>query len=165
MRSSAPLPGLAKVTIGGLIATGLGFLGAAVERGPGPAFVEGAPTVGIFYLPPLLMGLAVLVVAGLVATRVRWMPAVAAAFAAILLLGSVTVASASVFYRLTHPGEFIGFAEDWLQVGGEAIAIVAGVAATVQLLRRRHGRVRGGESAPDEHVAGSRKIGTGSNAR
>jgi len=65
--------------------------------------------VGPLYLPSLLVGLVTLAIAGLVATRIGWMPALGAAFAAILLIGAATFGSASVSFRLTHPGLAIGF--------------------------------------------------------
>jgi hypothetical protein len=112
MKTSAPLSGLAKLTMGGLVGTGIGFLGAGVDPGPGPRVVKGFLTVGPLYLPPLLVGLVALAIAGLVATRIRWMPAVGGAFASILLIGAATLGSAAVSFRLTHPGAVIGFAED-----------------------------------------------------
>lgn len=115
--------------------------------------MQGALTVGVFYLPPMLMGLTVLAVAGLVATRIRWMPMLAGFFAATLLIASFTTASASVLYRLSHPGEIIGFAEDSLQVAGEILAAASGVAVTVQLIRRRNSRGRIPDVEFDEHVA------------
>ena len=36
MKTNAPLSGLARLTIVGLVATGVGFLGAGVNPGPGP---------------------------------------------------------------------------------------------------------------------------------
>src|SRR6266516_6934279 len=137
MKTSAPLSGLAKLTMVGLVATGIGFLGAGVDPGPGPRVVTGSLTVGPLYLPPLLVGLVALALAGLVATRIRWMPAVGGAFASILLIGAATLGSAAVSFRLTHPGAVIGFAEDCIQLTGEAIAAVAGIAATVQLVRNK----------------------------
>ena len=137
MKTNAPLSGLARLTIVGLVAPGIGFLGAGVNPGPGPRAVQGALTVGPLYLPPLLVGLVTLAIAGLVATRIRWMPALGAAFAAILLIGAATFGSASVSFRLTHPGLVIGFTEDSLQLIGEVIAIVAGIAATVQFVRNK----------------------------
>jgi hypothetical protein len=135
MKTRPPLSGLAKLTMVGLVATGIGFIGAGVNPGPGPRTVTRSLTVGPFYLPPLLVGLVALAIASLVPTRIRWMPAVGAAFAIILLIGAATLGSASVSFRLTHPGLAIGFAEDSLQVVGEANAAVAGIAATVQLIR------------------------------
>jgi hypothetical protein len=137
MKTNAPLSGLARLTIVGLVATGIGFLGAGVNPGPGPRAVQGALTVGTLYLPPLLVGLITLAITGLVATRISRMPAVGAEFAAILLLGAATFGSASASFRLTHPGLVIGFTEDSLQLIGEVIAIVAGIAATVQFVRNQ----------------------------
>ena len=137
MKTNAPLSGLARLTIVGLVATGIGFLGAGVNPGPGPRAVQGALTLGPLYLPPLLVGLVTLAIAGLVATRIGWMPALGAAFAAILLIGAATFGSASVSFRLTHPGLVIGFTEDSLQSIGEVIAIVAGIAATMQFVRNQ----------------------------
>jgi hypothetical protein len=82
------------------------------------------------YLPPVLVGLVTLTVAGPVANRIRWMPAVAAVFAAILLMGALTFGWDAVSYRLSHPGSVIGFAEDSAQTIGEALTIVAGLTAT-----------------------------------
>ena len=138
MKTNAPLSGLARLTIVGLVATGIGFFGAGVNPGPGPRAVQGALTVGPLYLPPLLVGLVTLAIAGLVATRIRWMPAMGAAFAAILLIGAATLGSAAVSFRLTHPWAVIGFTEDSIQLAGEAIAVVAGIAATIQLVRYPH---------------------------
>ena len=99
--------------------------------------MQGALTVGPLYLPPLLVGLVTLAIADLVATRTGWMPALGTVFAAILLIGAATFGSASVSFRLTHPGLAIGFIEDSLQLIGEVIAIVAGIAATVQFVRNK----------------------------
>src|SRR2546429_9156793 len=137
MKTSVPLSGLARLTMVGLVATGIGFLGAGVDPGPGPRVVKGFLTMGPLYLPPVLVGLVALAMAGLVATRIRWMPAVGAAFAAILLIGAATLGSAAVSFRLTHPGAVIGFTEDSIQLAGEAIALVAGIAATVQLVQNK----------------------------
>ena len=137
MKTSVLVSGLARLTMVSLIVTGIGFLGAGVNPGPGPRAVTGSPSLGLFYLPPLLVGLVTLAMAGLVATHIRWMPTVGAVYAFILLIGAATFGSASVSFRLTHPGFVIGFAEDSLQLVGEVIAIVAGIAATVQLLRNR----------------------------
>ena len=133
MKPSAPSWRLAKLTTAGLVATAVGFLGAAVNPGPGPRVVKHSLSLGPLYLPPLLVGLTALAIAGLVAaTRLRWAPATGAAFAAVLLVGAATLGSAAISYRLTHPGAIIGFAEDTLQLAGEVIALVAGLGATVQ---------------------------------
>ncbi len=136
-KTSAPLPGLARLSMVGLIGTGLGFLGAGVDPGPGPRTVKGSLTVAHLYLPPLLVGLVALTMAGLVATRIRWMPVVGGLIACILLIGAATFGSASVYFRLTHPAAVIGFTEDSIQVVGEAIAFGTGCAAAIQFVRRR----------------------------
>jgi hypothetical protein len=70
-------------------------LGAAVNPGPGPRVVKHSLSLGPLYLPPLLVGLTALAIAGLVAaTGVRWAPATGAAFAAVLMVGAATLGSA-----------------------------------------------------------------------
>jgi hypothetical protein len=99
--------------------------------------------VGPLYLPPFLVGLATVAIGGLVglvAPRIRWMPAVGAGFAAILLIGALTFGSAAVEYLLTHHRTDFGFIEDTLQLASETIAIVAGTAATVRAYRRSTSR-------------------------
>jgi hypothetical protein len=120
--------------------------------------VRDAWNLGPFYLPPLLMGVAALIMAGVAATRVRWATAAAAAFAAILLVGSFTVGWQAVSYRITHPGAVMGFAEDTLQLAGEAIAVAAGVAAVVQRRRSPGGRRRQQISAQDHRPRGRMMI-------
>jgi hypothetical protein len=121
----------------GLIGIGIGFVGAAIDPGPGPRTVKGSLTVAHLYFPPLLVGLVALTIAALVATRARWLPVVGGVFALILIIGAATLGSAAVSYRVMHPMAGIGFVEDWLQLVGEGIAIGAGIAAIGQL--RRHG--------------------------
>jgi hypothetical protein len=130
------MSGSARLTMVGLIATGLGFVGAGINPGPGPRVVRGALTVGSLYLPPLLVGVVALVLVALVAARLRWMPAVGGAFAAILLIGTATFGWAAVSYRLTHPTAVVGFAEDCLQLAGEALAVGAVLAVSVDAGRR-----------------------------
>jgi hypothetical protein len=128
---------LAKLVAAGLGGTGIGFAGAGIYAGPGPRTVHGALTLGPLYLPPLLVALAALALAALAATRIRWAAGAAAAFAAILLTGSVTFGAAAISYRMAHPAAAIPFAEDSLQLLGEAIATGAGIAALARLLRQR----------------------------
>jgi hypothetical protein len=123
----------------GLFAMAAGFLGASIDPGSGPRTVVGSLTVGPFYLPPLLVALVALVIAALVHSGVRWMPAAGAMLAIVFLVGSATIGAPAVSYRLTHPGGVVGFVEDWLQVIGETLAAVAGTAATVHLIRGRGG--------------------------
>jgi hypothetical protein len=133
---------LTTLIVSGLIGTGLGFMGAGIDPGPGPRTVKGALTVGPLYLPPFLVGLIAVAIAGLVAAHVRWAPALGGALAAILLVGTATFGWAAVSYRLTHPGALIGFAEDTIQVGGELLAVGAAIALTVQSVRHHQGAHR-----------------------
>jgi len=129
---------LPRLTSVGLLATGAGFVGAAVNPGRGPRTVQGSLTVGPLYLPPLLVGLIAVLIAGLVLISLRWwMSSVGAMLAVILLVGSTTLGADAVSYRLTHPAQTLGFTEDWLQILGETMATVAGLAATVQHVRQR----------------------------
>lgn len=135
------------LTVAGLTATGIGFLGASADPGRGPLTVHGSLTIGGLYLPPLLVGLVNLALAGLTVARIRFIPTVGAVLAIILLAGSATLGAAAVSYRLIHPGQIIGFAEDWLQILGETTAAVAGFTATMQLLRSRRPHDRAAKSS------------------
>jgi hypothetical protein len=121
----------------GLAATGTGFAGAGIDAGPGPRTVHGSLTLGPLYLPPLLVALAAFTLAALAVTRIRWAAGAGAGFAGLLLAGSATFGAAAISYRLGHPAAAIPFAEDTLQLLGEAIAAGAGIAATMRLLRQR----------------------------
>lgn len=111
-----PRPSLRALTVIGLLAAGLGFVGASADPGPGPITVHGSLTVGTFYLPPLLTGLTALATAALISTtHSRLTPAIGSLLAIILLIGSVTAGADAVSYRLTHPEHPLGFTEDWLQ--------------------------------------------------
>jgi hypothetical protein len=50
MKPSAPSWRLAKLTTAGLVATAVGFLGAAVNPGPGPRVVKHSLSLGPLYL-------------------------------------------------------------------------------------------------------------------
>jgi hypothetical protein len=90
---SSRWPTLTALTSAGLTVTGVGFLGASVDPGPGPRTVQGAATLGFFYLPPLVMAMVAFAMAALVAaSRVRSRAAAGAVFAVIMLLGSATLA-------------------------------------------------------------------------
>lgn len=95
---------LPRLTSVGLLATGAGFCGAAVNPGRGPRTVHGSLTVGPLYLPPLLVELNAVAIAGLVLIGLRWwMSSVGAMLAVILLVGSTTLGADAVSYRLSHP--------------------------------------------------------------
>jgi hypothetical protein len=80
------------VVVAGLLATSVGFVAAAIDPGEGPRVVEGGLTVGPLYLPPMIVGVVLLGVIGLVAaSRTWWSVAVATAVALVLLVGSFTI--------------------------------------------------------------------------
>ena len=110
----------------GLAATAAGFLGASLDPGAGPRTVNGSLNLGPFYLPPLLVAIVCVSIATLVARRVRHSVALAGALAAVLLIGSATMGSAAISYRIGHPTHPLGFIEDWLQLIGEATAALVG---------------------------------------
>jgi hypothetical protein len=120
----------------GLSATALGFLGASLDPGAGPRTVKGSLTLGPFYLPPLLVALVCLGIAVLAARRIRHSVTVAGVWAAVLLVGSVTMGWAAVSYRVSHPTHPLGFGEDWLQLVGEAAAALT---AAFAIARHRRG--------------------------
>lgn len=124
----------------GLAATAAGFLGASLNPGAGPRTVNGSLTLGPFYLPPLLVAVVCVSLATLAACRVRHSVAIGAAFAAVLLIGSATMGSAAISYRISHPAHPLGFIEDWLQLLGEATAAlpIAFAATRHRLSGRTH---------------------------
>jgi len=91
------------------------------------------------FLPPLVVGTLYLGTAGLIATRIRWMPAVGALYATIMLIGAATLGASSVFLRLTHPADVLGFSEIWVQMTCTLIAAVVGIAATMQAIVQQEG--------------------------
>jgi len=123
-----PLSGLARLTLLALFAAAVGVL---------VGVIEGLVKSGHLFVPPLVVGTIYLMSAGLIATRIRWMPAVGALFAIIMLLGAATLGASAVFLRLTHPEDVFGFAEIWIQMAGTLIAAIAGIAATVQAIVQR----------------------------
>jgi hypothetical protein len=137
MYASRSLSSVARLTTVGLVATGIGFVAAGVNPGPGPRVVNGAMTVGPLYLSPLLVGLSAWALAALVSTGIRWLPVLGAFFALVMLVGSATLGSAAMALRLSHPEAVLGFAGDALQLAGELLAAGAGIVAAVQLRRHR----------------------------
>jgi hypothetical protein len=65
MKIRAPLSGRAKLTMVGLVGTGIGFLGAGCDPASGPRLVPGSLIVVHLSLPPLLAGLVVLAMVAL----------------------------------------------------------------------------------------------------
>jgi hypothetical protein len=126
MKTRAPLSGLAKLTLIAFVGMGIGFLGGELE---------GIVKAGVLFVPPLVVGTLSLLAAGLVATRVRWLLAVAAVYATVMLLGAATLGESAVLSRLTNPADVMAFLETWVQMPSTVVAAIAGVAATVQQYR------------------------------
>lgn len=125
-----PLSGLARLTLLALVVAALGIL---------VGVVEGLVKSGLLFVPPLIVGTISLLSAVLIATRIRWMPAVGALYAIIMLLGASTLGASSVILRMTHPADGLGFVEIWVQMTGTLIAAIAGIATTVQVIVQRMG--------------------------
>ncbi len=123
MKSTAPLSGLAKLTLAALVGAAIGVL---------VGVLEGLVKSGDLFLPPLVVGTIYIGTAGLVATRIRWMPAMGAVYATIMLIGAATLGASTVYSRLTTPADSLGFTEVWIQMTCTVIAALAGIAATVQ---------------------------------
>ena len=123
MKSTAPLSGLAKLTLAALVGAAIGVL---------VGVFEGLVKSGHLFLPPLVVGTIYLGTAGLVATRIRWMPAMGAVYATIMLIGAATLGASAVFSRLTTPADILGLTEAWIQMTCTVIAALAGIAATVR---------------------------------
>ncbi len=66
-KTRPPLSGLARLTLLALVAAAVGVL---------VGVIEGLVKSGHLFVPPLVVGTIYLVSAGLIATRIRWMPAV-----------------------------------------------------------------------------------------
>lgn len=73
------------------------------------------------------MALICLGVAALAALHVRHSIVPGVVLAAVLLIGSATMGSAAISYRVSHPTHPLGFIEDWLQLLGEATALLPAV--------------------------------------
>jgi plastocyanin len=87
----------------------------------------------VFILPLLILGLVALVAAGIAFLRLRFAPAIAA----LIVLGSAigTFAVPINQYHITHPSEAATFITDLLILAFAAVAVVAGIAATIQNYR------------------------------
>lgn len=142
----------------GLAATAAGLLGASLNPGAGPRTVNGALTLGPFYLPPRLVAVVCLGVAALVARHVSYSVAAGGVLAAVLLIGSATMGSAAISYRVSHPRHPLGFSEDWLELLGQATAAAAAVFALARHLLSSRARRRPKRSARPAHTFGRNSI-------
>lgn len=90
--------------------------------------------------PTIPPGLVILLTAaGLVAFGPwRWVPVVGAVLGVWLIVGLSLSGEAG---RLLDPSWFGGFVGLWIQLLAVIVAVVAGIAATIQNYRTRHGQV------------------------
>jgi plastocyanin len=119
----------------------LGKLTAAALFGSALAFALLLLTIllaGAFVLPLLIVAVVLLVVAGIIATGLRWAPLLGALVGLGTLIGGVFTQQYFV-YHLTHPAEVGPFLMSLLICAFAVVAICAGVGATVQ---NYHGRAR-----------------------
>jgi len=115
---SAPLSGLEKLILVGLVGVTIGAFG--VEQ------THKGQTENI----ALVFVALPLVLAGLVIAHIRWMPAVAAAVAAIFILGAVLTAGELSY--LTHPAATWAFVAIVVELLSCVLVLFAGIGATVQ---------------------------------
>ncbi len=88
-----------------------------------------------FIAPLLILGLVTLFASGLACLRFRLAPALAALA---VLVGGISLFSVPIHqYNITHPGEAATFISDLLLLAFAAVAVVAGLAATIQNYQRR----------------------------
>jgi len=118
LSKSAPLSGLEKLILVGLVGVTIGAFG--VEQ------THKGQTENI----ALVFVALPLVLAGLVIARIRWMPAVAAAVAAIFILGAVLTAGELSY--LTHPAATWAFVAIVVELLSCVLVLFAGIGATVQ---------------------------------
>lgn len=89
---------------------------------------------GLLILPLVILSIISLVIAGLVATGVRWLPALAALYCLITMISGF-VTNPYLPYHITHPAEFGGFMTALFSYVCGIIVIGAGLGAVVQNYR------------------------------
>jgi hypothetical protein len=110
----------------------LGKLTAAALLGEALAYFLLLLAIGTFILPLLIVALALLVVAGIVATGIRWTPLLGAIAGLGTMIGGVFSQQYFV-YHLTHPAEGGGpFITALLICMFAVVSICTGISATVQ---------------------------------
>jgi len=113
-----PLSGLEKLILVGLVGVTIGAFGVEQTH------------KGQTEIIALVFVALPLVLVGLVIARIRWMPAVAAAVAAIFILGAVLTAGELSY--LTHPAATWAFAAIVVELLSCVFVLFAGIGATVQ---------------------------------
>ncbi len=116
-----PLSPLGKITFAAVALNGLTFIPIVFSTGPRPIILA-------HIVVPLI-------VAAIVASGVRWTPAVGA-----LLGGSLFIENVFMFTdKLTHPDSAASFALAMIVFASELVAFITGLGATVQNYRRPAG--------------------------
>jgi plastocyanin len=123
--SRRPLAALGKLTVVALIGSALGFATLLLTI---------LLATGAFIMPLFIVAVALFIVAGIVATGVRWTPLLGAIMGLGTLIGGVFTQQYFV-YHLTHPAEGGPFIVSLLICVFAVIAICAGIGATVQNYR------------------------------
>lgn len=128
MANYSQLSSAAKLLSAGLIVAGLGIF---------IQFVTGVPG-----FPPIPPGPIILIGAGLLVALLpwRWVPVIGLIAALFISVGAVVAnmaKSATTVAQLSAPGAFGPFIGTVLQLLGLAVALIFGVAATLQIFRSR----------------------------
>ena len=119
--SRVPLSFMGWLTAGSLVGIGIGFWLLMLM-------------IGVTVVAITIIAVSSLVMAGLVVTGVRWTPALGAVFGAGVWIGGLSSQQYSL-YHLTHPQEGGPFIVSVLIYVLGLVAIVAGIAATMQNYR------------------------------
>jgi hypothetical protein len=114
----APLTGLEKLVVVGLVGLTVGAFGVEQTHVGQKEFIA-----LVFVALPLVL-------AGLVIAHIRWMPTVAAVFAALYLLGAIT--TAGELSNLTHVAASWPFVAIVVELLSCVLVVFAGLGATVQ---------------------------------
>jgi plastocyanin len=109
----------------------LGKITAALLLGEALAYLFLLLAIGVFILPLLIVALALLVVAGIVATGIRWTPLLGATAGLGTMIGGIFSQQYFV-YHLTHPTEGMSFLAALLICVFALSSIYTGISATVQ---------------------------------
>ncbi len=123
--SRRPLATLGKLTTAALIGSALGFATLLLTI---------LLATGAFIMPLFIVAVALFIVAGIVATGVRWMPLFGALMGLGTFIGGVFTQQYFV-YHLTHPAEGGPFIVSLLICVFAVIAICAGTGAAIQNYR------------------------------
>jgi plastocyanin len=116
-----PLSYMGWITVGSLVGIAIGFWVLQI-------------TIGVTVLPIVILAVVSIIMAALVSTGVRWMPAMAALYGVGMWIGGPTSQPYSL-YHLTHPQEGGPFIASVLVYVLAIVTIVAGIVATMENYR------------------------------